>query len=514
MSEHDTPFSLDALQEQMHRLQQRLDRLQAREALYRTLIEQAPIPMAVHREETFVFINPAGLRLLGAGSPEDVLGRSVWDFVDRESRELVRERLRKLHRREAVPFTVERLRRLDGSTFLGEVKGVPITLEGEPAVLVVLRDVTERVHAEEHLLDQKDQYRHLVEEINEVIFQLDAEGRFTYVSPAIERMSGYTAGDLVGRSFTELIHPDDLAGLQESFERTLAGHLEPYEFRVVLRDGSYRHIRTSSRVILQDGHPVGVRGLATDITERKQAEAEREHLIAELEAKNRELERFTYTVSHDLKSPLFTIRGFLGLLEEDSLAGDLDQVREDIRHIQNATETMQRLLDDLLTLSRVGRITNPPEAIPLTSLVNEAVERVTGQIRARGVEVRIAPDLPEVYGDRTRLVDVLQNLIENAVKYAGEGAHPVIEIGGATHGNRVEVFVRDNGPGIPPQYHEKVFGLFERLDNKTEGTGIGLALVKRIVEVHGGRVWIDSSGTGDGCTVRFTLPRPERAGDG
>jgi signal transduction histidine kinase len=247
--------------------------------------------------------------------------------------------------------------------------------------------------------------------------------------------------------------------------------------------------------------------VAAMVHERREAVAMQERLIAELETKNAELERFTYTVSHDLKSPLFTIQGFIGLLEQDVAEGNLERARQDIERIRGAAHTMQRLLSELLELSRIGRIANEPEPVPLAEVAREAVELMAGRIREAGVDVRIAPNMPVVQGDRVRLREVYQNLVENAVKFMGDQPEPRIEIDAWQKGTEVISCVRDNGVGIEPQYHEKIFGLFERLSKRQDGTGIGLALVKRIVEVHGGRIWVESEGAGKGSAFCFILPR-------
>lgn len=234
--------------------------------------------------------------------------------------------------------------------------------------------------------------------------------------------------------------------------------------------------------------------------------AMRQSLISELEAKNAELERFTYTVSHDLKSPLFTIRGFLGYLEQDMLAGNKERLRADIERIAAATDKMHQLLNDLLELSRIGRVINQPEKIPFEELVREALALVQGRIVERGIAVHVDANLPSVYGDRSRLIEVLQNLLDNAAKFMGNQPQPRIEIGCAGEREGKPLFyVRDNGIGIAPEHHERIFGLFNKLEASGEGTGIGLALVKRIVEVHGGRVEVESE-AGKGATFYFTLP--------
>ncbi len=245
--------------------------------------------------------------------------------------------------------------------------------------------------------------------------------------------------------------------------------------------------------------------LQREIAERERAEVEREELIAELEAKNAELERFTYTVSHDLKSPLITIGGFVGFLQQDLTNRDVTQAQEDIAHISAALAKMQQLLDELLELSRIGRRMNPPETESFEAIAREAVALVRGRITAGNVTVDIMPGLPTVYGDRARLVEAVQNLVDNACKYMGNTPNPRIEIGAQQTGAETVFYVRDNGIGIAPQYREKVFGLFDKIDPASEGTGVGLAIVRRIVETHGGRIWVDSEGNGRGSTFCFTL---------
>ena len=237
----------------------------------------------------------------------------------------------------------------------------------------------------------------------------------------------------------------------------------------------------------------------------------RQNLISELESKNAELERFTYTVSHDLKSPLFTIRGFLGYLEQDALAGNQERLKSDMQRITDATEKMQQLLNDLLELSRIGRLMNEPSVFSFDELVRDATKLVQGRIMECGAAIHIDANLPDVYGDRPRLLEVVQNLIDNAAKFMGGQPEPRIEIGWDGEEDGRWVFhVRDNGMGIPQEHHERIFGLFNKLDVRADGTGIGLALVKRIVEVHGGRIWIQSE-AGKGATFYFTLPAsPEK----
>jgi len=237
--------------------------------------------------------------------------------------------------------------------------------------------------------------------------------------------------------------------------------------------------------------------------ERKQAEEA-------LREKNEELVRFTYTVSHDLKSPLVTVMTFLGYLEQDIQKQDQERMNKDMAYIRGAADKMSRLLDEVLELSRIGRKMNPPVEAPLQAIVREAQDLVAGQIAERGVQVEVTQEPVLLYGDRPRLVAVFQNLLDNAVKFMGDQPSPRVVIGVESGAADVTFFVRDNGKGIDPRHQPKLFGLFEKLDPGAPGTGIGLALVRRIVEVHGGKVWVESDGLGQGATFRFTLAKTKR----
>ncbi len=337
--------------------------------------------------------------------------------------------------------------------------------------------------------------------------------RYTDVNNAMLEQYGMTREQFLSLTSSDIFAHDPQQGLQ---------------LRRQLFDQGHLHLETNERK--SDGAPVWFEGdyvcmydeqkritgffaIQRDITDRKNAEAEREKLIRELESKNAELERFTYTVSHDLKSPLVTINGFLGYLKSDTSSGNLSRVGSDIQRIQDAVDKMHLLLRELLELSRIGRIMNPPGTIPFVDLVNDAMELVHGRLDECGATVQLLPPvgthpgLPAVYGDRQRLVEVLQNLIDNAAKYMGNQPDPRIEIGQrGGENNQLIFFVRDNGIGIEAEHHERIFGLFNKLDARSEGTGVGLALVKRIIEVHGGRVWVESV-PGQGSTFYFTLPK-------
>jgi len=227
---------------------------------------------------------------------------------------------------------------------------------------------------------------------------------------------------------------------------------------------------------------------------------------SDLRQQHAELERFIYTLSHDLKSPLITVRTFMGYLEQDMATDDNARIEQDMDYIRTATEKMEQMLGELLEVSRIGRLVNPPTLVTFRELAAEALDTVAGSIASRGVAVTLGDEIVTLRGDRLRLVEIWQNLVENAVKYMGDQAEPRIEISSEQNGKETVFFVSDNGIGLEAGNHERIFELFVRLEPQGEGAGIGLALTKRIVAMYQGKIWVESAGTGRGCRFSFTLP--------
>lgn len=364
--------------------------------------------------------------------------------------------------------------------------------------LIPLRAVT---LAGKKLQDANDFLGMVMESSTNAIVVLDHSGSIRMTNRRFGEISSFRSEELCGRPFSSLFSGDAWSRIVDGINNVLMGTEARVMFETELsrQDGQTIRLVCGVAPLARQGNGSGLVLSLEDITERKRIEEA-------LRDKNTELERFSYTVSHDLKSPLITIQTFSGQVLQDFNAGDHTYIRDDLQRISDAASKMMYLLDDLLELSRVGKMMNPPMAVDMGSLVGEVLKQLAGPLNLRQVEVVVQPDLSTVKGDQVRIAEVVQNLLENAIKYMGEQPRPCIEIGTRRDGRERVYFIRDNGEGIDPLFHEKIFELFKQLHEKGSGTGVGLALVKRIIDVHGGRIWVESEGAGMGSTFCFTLP--------
>ncbi len=331
----------------------------------------------------------------------------------------------------------------------------------------------------------------------ELLCIADTGGHFIKLNKAWETTLGYPIEELEGRLFLDFVHPDDMPATLNAIKELNQGHdITRFVNRYRHKDGTYRYIEWRTT-------PVGTQiyAVARDITQEQQHANERETLLAELAKKNDELERFTYTVSHDLKAPLITIQGFARNMAESIETNDLADAKECLTRIQNGALRMGEMLQDLLRLSRLGRMSNPFAPTSLNDILKDVRETMLGLLNSTGSTLEVANDLPTVNGDSTRLRELFQNLIENAIKFRRPSQSCTIKVfaGQSADGNP-QVCVQDNGIGILPAHQKSIFGLFQKLNPKTEGTGIGLSLVTRIAELHGAKVTIESEGKDMGTT--------------
>ena len=404
----------------------------------------------------------------------------------------------------AQSYTLNAYDESDLKLLEGIANQVAIAIENSRLYTSAQQEIKERERAEMELQKERDFAVQVMNSLGQGVSVSMLDGVYEYVNPAYAQMLGHKPEDMIGEPSEHFAAREDAGLHSEQRKHRQKGEATTYETRLVHKDGHTVHALVTGVPRYSNGRIIGSISAITDLTERKKAEIEREKLITEMDAKNAELERFTYTVSHDLKSPLVTIGGFLGFLEQDIQKGKYDRLPHTVTRIREAARKMQRLFSELLELSRIGRIANPAEDVPFGELVRETLELVHGQLEEKQVEVQVDAEFPVVHVDRVRMVEVIQNLVANAVKFTTRETSPKIHIGMETREGENIFFVKDNGIGIAPEFHERIFGLFNKLDQFSDGTGIGLTLVKRIVEVHGGRIWVESE-TGKGATFFFTL---------
>lgn len=331
----------------------------------------------------------------------------------------------------------------------------------------------------------------------------DEDGTLLEANLTFATLLGMDRSAILRRPLTRLVVPEDQDTLYLARRRLFeTGQHQSFEARLRRQKGDPLWVSFEMVPSRNGGGGDGqARFLAavSDISQRKAAEEE-------LRRQNDELSRFATTVSHDLRSPLVTVKTFLGYLDQNLADGEVAAVTEDMGFIHTAVDRMERLMEELLQLSRAGRTVVKALRVPLQAVVDEALALVAGQVSARGVNVTVTDAPVVLVGDRERLVGVFQNLLDNAVKFLGDQPSPRIEVGAETTGDEVVIFVRDNGIGIEPLATLRIFGVFEQLDPGSGGTGLGLALVKRTIEGHGGRIWVEGA-PGEGARFYFTLPK-------
>ena len=418
-----------------------------------------------------------------------------------------------------------------GSSGFGPLEAaspVAAILSGQAFILVatltslLLGAVTaERIAARERLLDSEaerlilgvereaeQRFRRSFEDAPIGMAMLGFHGHLLRVNHAMAEITGFAESDLIGRKLDELTHPADVGAEGERLESLLSGAIRTYEVekRLVRSNGEVAWVLLGGSMVRDDaGRPAYLIAQLIDITERRRVEAELARSTEELQRSNQELERFAYIASHDLAEPLRTMSGFATLLREryDEVLDERGLRYAD--HVVGAARRMRELIDGLLEYSRAGRQELSPEPVDLRALATEIVAELDARVQERGALVSVG-ELPTVSGDPMLLRQLLQNLIANALKFTAARA-PVVSIAGEWTPVACRISVSDNGIGIEPRHAERIFEMFQRLHTSEdfEGTGIGLALTKRIVELHGGSISVQSR-PGQGATFSFTLP--------
>ena len=384
-------------------------------------------------------------------------------------------------------------------------------------VVSTIGDITKQRHAEIALSASEALYRQTFELATAGIAHVDLSGRFMKVNRRLCEILGYGEQELIGRPVKEISHPEDRNLTDSQRMRVRSGEKPSVRFEK-------RYLRKSGAIVWVDlsvalacdasGVPQYEIALFDDITERKKAEAALREAHEELKRSNAELEQFAYVASHDLQEPLRMVSSYTQLLMRrygDKLDGD---AKDFTAFIVDGATRMKQLIEDLLAYSRVGTRDKNFKPVDAESSLKRALTNLRAAIQDSGATVT-QDKLPTIPCDEVQLAQLFQNLIGNALKFRKPDAAPAVHVGAAEQGAEWEFMVRDNGIGIEPQYFERIFMVFQRLHDKGEypGTGIGLAIVKKVVERHGGRIWVQSE-PGAGTTFHFTMPKERKAANG
>jgi len=476
------------------------------------LLESATDAMIItNREGRIILANPPIERLFGYPR-EELIGKPM--------EILLPERFRKTHHilladyfdqpnARAMGSGTELLgKRQDGSEFPVEVSLSPLKTDHGLLVMATIHDTTRRKQAEESLRESETRMRAIFDTAVDAIITIDERGAIERFNPAAEHMFGYSEAEVAGNNVSMLMP----APYHEAHDGYLARYLQTGEKKIIgigrevvglRRDGSTFPMDLAVGETRQ-GERRMFTGTVRDISERKRAEEQRALLMHELESANEELRNFGYVVSHDLKAPLRAIGSLANWLSTDYADKFDDEGREHMRLLISRVHRMDRLIDGILQYSRVGRVKEVAVAVDINRLVRDVIDMLAPPAN---ITISVENTLPTVLSEPTRIQQVFQNLLSNAIKYMDkpEGR---IRIACSAEGKQWKFSIADNGPGIEKQHFEKIFQLFQTLAprDRVESTGVGLALVKKIVEMYGGHIWLESA-VGQGSTFFFTLPR-------
>jgi len=482
------------------------------ESIYRTLFENSPSGIIYENSEgKIIDCNNAVLKIFGYTKNEFV-GKSVTDLVPKVFVDEVKENIRKILSGVILDHIVTNIRK-DGSYCFLSLRETKILLPNRTyGILVIVNDITERREIEIALRQSEEKYRSLVENINEVIFSIDLEGKFTYISPLIYQFASYDVEEIIGTPITDYIHPDDIESLMESFQKSLSGVSEPFEFRVIDKNGNIKYVRTTSKLQYENETPSGLYGVMIDITQAKEFEEELKKAKEEAESAAKIKSDFLATISHEIRTPMNGVIGMTNLLFNTEMNSEQ---REYVDTIKSSGELLLSLINDILDFSKIesGKLKLDNQPCNIRKCVDEVCNAFNITAKEKNLELKYfaGEEIPDsIITDSARLKQILSNLISNAIKYTERGKVTVSVTGTKLNKENIElkISVKDTGIGIPKESIHQLFQPFSQLDSsstrKFGGTGLGLIISKNLVEMMKGKIKVESK-PGIGSDFYFTF---------
>jgi len=479
----------------------------------------------VDKNYAFTYVNRQLAEMFGY-SPDEMAGRYLTDFLDEKNKRIVLEQREKRQKGRSSPYELSWTAR-DGRKIYALVS--PRVLADESGnfqgVLGVVTDITEIKRAEEKLHREEEKYHKIVDSLNEGIGISDENYIFTYVNKRFAEMLGYRQDEMIGRHVTDFMDEQNKGMMAAQIVRRRRGISEPYDVTWTAKDGHKVYTISSPRGIFDEhGNFRGSFGVMVDITERKKAETEREELLRQLEQKNRELASILHIASHDLRSAVVSITGLsnglksscemikavledrLEQLDERSLNVLDREIPEMAASIEAGAKKMDSLLSSVLRLAAVDSAKLNVQRLDMDKIIGSVIKAFEERIKRKQVMIDVAL-LPECLADAAQITEVFTNLLDNAIKFLDKGRQGQIRISGNIVQNQSVYCIEDNGMGIERQNYEKIFDAFYQYGHEEEtGRGLGLTIVKRIIERHKGRVWVESK-LGKGSKFYISLPR-------
>ncbi|MBN2489187.1 MAG: PAS domain S-box protein, partial [Methanosarcinaceae archaeon] len=493
------------------------ERKRAEEALkqseerYRNVVEMATDSIVVNGEGgRIIFVNHAMVTLVGAKGPEDLIGKSVLDFIPSENRELTIKRIQHiLDTHESLINVDEKVMRLDGSVIDAEVSGGFIIYGEKPAILTLLRDITERKLAEEALMESEEKYREMIEGLAEAVYRMTLpDGRYEYFSPAVKDVFGYSADDFINNPLLvrKIIHPDFIGYFEEKWADLIHGKVPPiYEYKIIDHEGHERWIIQSNKGIFNDeGNIIAIEGICRDITKRKLSEVEIHKYAEELKRSNELKDLFTDILHHDLLNPASIVKGYTEVLL------DMEDNEQKLQSLLAIERNNERLIDLIERASKFAKLESIEKLdfkeMDIGYILKEVIENFRSSLEEKQMLIEFTADGSYLSKVSPVIEDVFANLLSNAIKYSPEKSRIIIDI--IDEGEDWKVSVTDFGEGISDDDKPKLFERFKRVKKgAVKGTGLGLAIVKRLIALHGGTVGVEDNPAGQGSVFWVTVKK-------